>query len=362
MSQNEPYFNQIIFRLDAGQKVGLGHLSRCMSLAEELIHHFYIHFIIKTNSKDLLLNYINKRELNIKNKDLTFLEDNINQQDDLDFLQENSNSQSILVLDHYAVNVEYQLFLKSNDIHWFQFDSHAKTNFYGDYILHASPGATEELYSPLIKNKKTISLLGTKYAIVSKIFRNWRKKVKVREGVNNIFICFGGGSDKGMIIKCLNSINLKELENIQFFIFTNEKNPFLHEIKKKEREYKNINLLINSTRIAEYMAICDLAIIPPGTLSYEAACLGLPMLLITTASNQHINASGWANKGCGINIGNSDSFSGKNLNIKLLYLVKHFKKLKNMSIKCFETVDGKGTKRVKDKLLSIHEKSTNIRN
>lgn len=344
----------IIFRLDAGNKFGLGHLSRCLALAEELKNNFSILFIIKTDDKNKVNDYLHLNCDSSIPGNLYFLNPEISKKDDLSFINKHVlELKGFLVLDHYSIDTAYQLHLKENNIKWFQFDSHADMDFYGDLVLHASPAATKELYKPLQKNHNTKFLLGTKYAIVSKRFSKKRKELKARKYVENILICFGGGNDKGATIKVLQMLNNDFFETFNVTIITSKKNTYYSDIKKFSNNYENLNLVLDSTKIDEYMALADLGLISPGTLSYESTCVGLPMLLVNIADNQNINAKGWVEKGCAFSLGGIEELSDSTLNNNIRLLINNPEKLRKMSVNCFSTVDGYGASRVKDEILSL---------
>jgi UDP-2,4-diacetamido-2,4,6-trideoxy-beta-L-altropyranose hydrolase len=345
---------EIVFRLDAGTKSGYGHLSRCLSLADELFNYFLISLIIKSDDESKVLDFIRDKSKFSSYKKILFLDKNIKVQEDLLYLNKTLKSNNgFLILDHYSVDEPYQLFLKQNGVKWLQFDSHAKQKFYGDFVLHASPGATETLYKPLVSNQNSILLLGTKYAIVSKSFQEKRLSIKSREKIKNIIICFGGGNDGGATSKCLDLLNEKITKFHQIYVITTDKNPELCKLEKNVNENDHLHLIVNCNHVYDYMAKCDVAIITPGTLSYEAACLGLPMLLITIAENQNMNAKAWAEVGAAINLGSYKSLTKKNLNSKLSLLINNPDILNAMSVNSLNSVDGNGASRVRDYILSI---------
>ncbi len=352
MSQNSERKN-IVVRLDAGNIFGFGHLSRCISLVESFASDHDIHFIIKTDDKLKVQNFI-KSHYSKRVDSLTFIGTFLEKEKELELINQTVKSlNGFLIVDHYTADYEYQLCLRRNEIKWLQFDSHGDQKLCADLVLHGSPGATREIYAPLVDLERTKLLLGTQYAIVSKNFIEIRKKVRPRDELKKILVCFGGGNEKGATLKCLSLIDNNLFSSLVFLIIVSDRNPDLQAIQKISSVKQNIHIIVNSTEVHKLMADSDLAIIAPGTLSYEAASVGLPMSLITIADNQNINAKGWVHIGAAINLGNIEDINFEVLNSTLYHLIKHTENLKKMSINSMNSVDGLAPNRVRNEILSI---------
>ncbi len=337
---------RIVFRLDAGMRRGLGHLSRCLSLAETFPLDLYeIIFIVKTDVTSYVEEFIakkNNKTIIFKLKDENFFKG----EKEMQYLFNLNNTYTFFIFDTYEATTDYQLQLKNNGIRWLQFDSHGKIDFYADMVLHGSPGATKELYTPLVKNKNLKLLLGTKYALINKKFLINREKAKVRKCVKNIFVCLGGGDDRGATIKIVRALDNPVFSEYNFRIFLNSKNKDLPEIEDIALSNSNIEVFVDQTDLSLEMLNCDLGIIAPGTMSYEAACLGLPMLLVSIADNQYLNSKAWEQKGCALFIADNQSFVESNFSELLLATAKDLDLVQNMSAKCMDMIDGKGINRV----------------
>lgn len=347
-------FNSFIFRVDAGFKYGMGHLSRTLSLAKYLLKEKEVFFIIRTDNENMVNQFVSGKH-SYENYPIKYISSDIDIYDELGLLvSEVINKQAFLILDHYDAREDYQLYLKHQNIHWFQFDSHAQWNFYGNLVMHASPGVTEQQYENLRRDKKTKFLLGTKYAVIDDKFKSLHNKVSVRSELKRILISFGAGNDSGAVIKCLSLLNESNLlSSYNFDIAIGEKNNYINEIRSIISEFPTVKLRINERGMDQLMSECDLGIISPGTLSYEAASLGLPMLLIAIATNQNINLKGWQNIAAAISLGQLKNFSENDLCDSIRYLSQNTNILGSMSKNGLESVDGKGCERITESILSI---------
>jgi len=347
-------FKTFILRINAGFKYGMGHLSRTLSLARLLVLEKDIFFIIKTDDENMIKQFVQENNLH-EIYSFNYINSETDTSIELEYLvSEINQKQAFLILDHYEAQESYQLYLKQKGIHWFQFDSHALWKFYGDIVMHASPGATPQLYEPLRGNKNTIFLLGPKYAVVNDKFKLLHNTIKPRIHLKRILISFGAGNDSGAIIKCLSLLEKNNLLPLyKFDIAVGNKNHYINEIKSFAKRESTISVRIDEKEMGQLMSDCDLGIIAPGTLSYEAASVGLPMILLAIASNQNINLIGWQNIGAAISLGYLNDFTPEDLSESVNYLHSNLKILESMSKNGLDNVDGKGCERITESILSI---------
>jgi UDP-2,4-diacetamido-2,4,6-trideoxy-beta-L-altropyranose hydrolase len=93
---------KIIFRVDGNANIGLGHLVRCMALAEMLRYDFTIHFICHE------LHEKTRAMLESVCQELTIIKD------ETESLAKFIASSDIVVLDGYNFNTDYQKQIKNS--------------------------------------------------------------------------------------------------------------------------------------------------------------------------------------------------------------------------------------------------------
>lgn len=336
---------KIIVRINAGNTYGLGHLSRCISLVNNISISNYI-FYIRTDNQRLVASYIKKNL--VGQPDIIFINVNFPTKTELNFIVEKYCTGDLLIIDHYEANENYQRFLFDNKVSWLQFDSHAKCGFYANWVLHGSPGAKIDLYEPLRRNPKTKFLLGPDYCIVKEQITEMKDKRSVRKRLKKIVVCFGGGDDHGATLKCLQNIDFVEFSKIDIDVVISPYNKDKKNIENLEK--RGLIKIINQDQLHENMKEADLGIIASGMISYEAAYLGLPMLLVPIADNQEINAKAWENMGCAINLKSTTNIKDQ-LSSSLVELKKRSYYLEAMSKNCLKIVDGKGINRIIEQII-----------
>ncbi|MDY0014764.1 MAG: UDP-2,4-diacetamido-2,4,6-trideoxy-beta-L-altropyranose hydrolase [Bacteroidales bacterium] len=340
----------LVFRCNAGLHVGMGHLFRCANLATAF-DNYSVHFLVQTDIKNQSMNVLQSYHVDWT---LHFLAPDMSADDDVkmlaDYLMERK---AFLILDHYNVDEAYQKYLVNKGVKWLQFDSAAKQKLYADVILHASPGATADLYAPLLFRKNSHVLLGLKYLILNKKFQAAAEKAKIRTALQSIFIGFGAGNDKGLLWNCMQSLDEKLLTFIPITIAIGDNTLYRDEIMTLSKQYPLIEVLVNEYNLSSYLLKSDLMITAPGTMSYEGAALGLPMLLVCTNENQHINLKAWQDMQVAFDITENGGVDSEKMNTYIHHLVHEKALVREMSEKCLTTIDNQGVYRIKNAIESL---------
>jgi len=115
-------------------------------------------------------------------------------------------------------------------------------------------------------------------------------------------------------------------------------------------------LEINPHSVAPLFADCDLAIMAGGPTIYEAACCGLPMILIVIAENQLSQARAWGERAFVKFLGfKKDLYSEELLNA-FFGFYNNNKKLHEISRSNEFPLDSQGSTRVCDNIMNLSRK------
>lgn len=337
----------IIFRCSSSKKIGLGHLMRCRALAHALndIGHDCImlgpSFGYKSNDdRSLFLDWVPLRH------DLSSETDAI-----LVSGYAKSDEKNFFVLDDYRVDSVYQKTFRALKLKWLQFDGSANVPLWANIVVNARPGACSNDYRKLLRSSETKLLLGLRYSMLRQEFSFKKNKIN-RNEIKKILICFGGGDDRGATIVVLKSILWMLNASINIVIVVGEGNQNLKEIKSlvSGATHLNIDVKVSPKLMAVEYADCDAAIISGGMISHEAAYYGLPMVLISIAENQRLQAKAWERFGVGTYLGDLDGLAASDIAAAFEALVN----LAGEEICRIKTklsvVDGFGTSRVAEEI------------
>ena len=340
------------FRLDANSKIGLGHLKRCLVLADELkksgVTCYFLTFASDLASVSTLI---------IKHQHQHYILDNevIGQQTSdalicLKFIQSQVGTKKccILILDHYDLGTEWEeIFLKNFKL--LVFDDFGQRKTKADFILNFSPNEDDNL------SKTGKNLVGVQYALISENYL--QKKItsfeirKSRTQLKRLIISFGGADGHNMTYFSLQTA-LNALPGIEIHCTAKKTFKLFHELQELSDKDSRIHLYPNLEDLSDLCVEADLAIGAGGISLLEKCCLGLPTIVIQTADNQNKNLEFLIKKECIIYAGNFQSVTRSSLEGVLLYYLNHFHELNKISQNSFHLIDGKGAIRVADFLVA----------
>jgi len=264
--------NKIYIRADGNTQIGLGHLVRCMALADMLRDHFQISFVVKSITENLAKEIINK------NFDIIYISD---EKEILTFL----NYADIVVIDHYDLGIEYHKLLKSKKAKVVCIDDIYDKSFEADLIINHAPGVSDSNYVTL--NNDTKFVLGIEYALLRSKFLEKAKQQTIKKNNFSVFVNFGGSDNLNISEKVVDK--LLEFNSINKIILVvgaaNSKSNFLKN-KYLLNEKVNIYYALNEDQMIEMMEECFFAIVPSSGILFEVLALGCYTFSTTYVDNQ----------------------------------------------------------------------------
>jgi len=278
----------VVFRTDASVKIGIGHLMRCLTLAEEIAkRNGKILFILKEYENWIL------EKIKITGFNYKLISKNVrNQQDDLiassnaisSFFEKNVDW---LIVDHYGLSREWEEGITEISKKIMVIDDLANRSHRCDLLL-------DQNYFPNLKNRydhlldiKCVKLLGPKYALLRKEFDTQYQLRKERDGhIKNILVFFGGSDEPNLSEKTLLALQNVHKGSFLVDMIVGGNNPHVERIEALVKKMKNVTLHVQVSNMAELMNRADIAIGAGGATTWERCILGLPSLTINFAENQ----------------------------------------------------------------------------
>jgi UDP-2,4-diacetamido-2,4,6-trideoxy-beta-L-altropyranose hydrolase len=295
---------RVVIRVDASLQIGSGHVMRCLTLAQTLKNNrFEVVFICRKLHGHLIEKIAREgfhvHELSAHNK-----KNNIDSKLDhshwLEVTQKNDADDCItilnneefdwLIVDHYALDHEWQNCLKPHYKRLMVIDDLADRNHQCDILLDQTYGRIEKDYLNRIPMNGQL-LLGSKYALLRPEFSDFRissLKRRTNSTLNNLLINMGGIDIENVTEEILDHLKASNLgKELNITIVMGIHSPHLESIKIKASELsQNTKLLVDVQNMAEIMADADIAIGASGSTTWERCCLGLPSIQIAISKNQ----------------------------------------------------------------------------
>ncbi|MCZ7401453.1 MAG: UDP-2,4-diacetamido-2,4,6-trideoxy-beta-L-altropyranose hydrolase [Candidatus Methanoperedens sp.] len=324
----------IFFRVKAAPELGMGHLVRCLALAEklkDLAPDMDITFITSSNAVSDRV-----RSCGYGSIDLPL---SVSMVEEIKHYKKCLNK-SIIITDIPNIPEQYIHALKENGCIVVSIDDCSKTLFYSDILINPNLNpCTQHAYS-----SGTQYYSGAEYVILKKAFEKYAgKKKRIKEKVESLFLCFGGGDNNNITGKIVNII--KEIE-IDTNVVIGMLYPYKNELIKSVEEHKNIKIKINANNIDELIDEADLAMISGGTMLYEICAVGTPAIIICQNEDQNTECEFFAQTNAAINFGVYDKINKEAVLDTVHNLINDHKNRMLLSKNAKQLIDAKGADRI----------------
>lgn len=333
-------------RADGSEIIGLGHIFRTISLANEFKkrNHNLFYFVKKNEIVyDILRNH---------RYQFVGIDENVGKDDEIVLMNSllNRFQIDILIGDHQSLDQEYlnkvdrsnRLVVLIDVIRDFSIDA--------DLIING--GIYAEDYKTMAQQYGRNVLLGPKYNLLRKQFLNLPSR-KINHSVRNLLITMGGSDVNNMTIPIIKSLS-ELIEDITCHIVIGYSYKNISEIENIAKENNFFELHYNVEHMASLMQLSDVAIVACGTTLYELAATGTPSIGIIQAENQILQANRFADKGIILLFDGDIVFEKANFKkmVKKLILDKQMRK--EMASTGQTLIDGKGSERCYEEVINTY--------
>lgn len=304
----------IIFRVDGDIKIGLGHIYRALTLANQIYNHNVI--FLMNESMPLGINKV--KEYNFK--PITFKDDN-----ELEKIIDEIHP-NIIINDILDTKKEYIVKLKNKGYFVVNFEDLGE----GADLANITINALYEHSYP-----DSMHFYGYRYLCLAEQFYYY-PPIKVKEAVNNILISFGGVDENNLTLKVLKAITKAELKEIKLTIILGPGYQFYGELQNylKDKVF-NIEIKSDIKDMAAHIYNSDIAITSNGRTVYEVACLGVPCIAISQNEREVTHLFSRICSGI-INLGMGNTVSIDSIEHEIIKLISNYSLREQMSKKSLE--------------------------
>ena len=334
----------ILIRADANERIGTGHIMRCLSIANAFVHRGIEVMFVVADERGKRLVEQNGFQATCLHSEWTCVEGELTR---LYALTEQFHPGLILIDSYYATSwylnsiaQEYKV-AYIDDMNLECYDVYAIIN----YNIYA------QVYDySWYKGTRTKLILYPQYAPLRDEFRNCPKHKIAR--VSDILVSAGGADPEHITERIMSGI-CPEMREINFHFIIGALNPRLNDIKNLAEGKENIVLHINEQHRSELMENCDLAIAAAGTTLYELCATGVPTITYTLADNQLVAAEQFDKQGIMFSAGDCRGDAGfiDRVKTNIEKLIADIELRRGLSKKMQQLVDGNGAERIVEALL-----------
>jgi len=317
--------------------VGLGHIYRCLTLAEKL-HDvgWRVQFAVNEAAIDLI---------KIPYSDLLVIPNDLSEADEASYFGKLGICVDLLIVDHYQRGETFERCANRWANQIFVIDDLCNRKHLCDFLLDQTVGRDHNAYKDLVP-PECVSFMGPDFALLRTQFikaRFFPKKLSAANKRFHIIVSLGGTAPTQLterVVKAIVSSNI--MATIDVVAGASEALSIQETI--------NIKLHRKVSDMARLLVRADLAIGAAGGTALERCCLGLPSLLISTAPNQLSNINGLENAGAGVYLGAEATISEEKIVKALTEIVQDKKKLEHMARSSAAVCDGLGAWRILEQL------------
>lgn len=255
---------------------------------------------------------------------------------------------NVLVVDHYALSIQHERHWRSVAQRIVVIDDLANRGHDADLLVDQNLGRKAEEYRPLVPPHCRI-LVGPAYALVRPEFSAARDSALAKRAASTelrrILVSFGLTDSRGATLLALQAIAASKLP-VVVDVMIGSASPHLQAIRRAVQSMPiPTDLHVDVADVLPLLLAADLCIGASGSSSWERCCVGLPMLLITTADNQRLSAESLAVAGAALHLGRLEGVNSFAIAAALRSLSEGAV-LAAMAKRAAEACDGLGVERV----------------
>lgn len=351
----------IVFRVDASTRIGVGHIMRCLTLAEELhVRGSSIHFVCRDHSgnlnnllrqKGMLVTALPSQSICklVGDEYYTWLGASQLEDAEQTIATFKGSQPDWLVIDHYGIDVEWERRIYPHIGQLMVIDDLANRQHVCDVLLDQNYSSNrEQCYVNLVSNNCKLQV-GPRYALLRPEYAAYRKSQGSRKGgIQSVLVYFGGSDLQNMTGLTLAALTHLELLSLDVDVVIGANNLHRPALEKQASERPRTRIHGPKTHLAGMMANADLSVGAGGATTWERMCLGLPSIVICVAENQRAVSEGLAQEGLIEYIGDAGEVTEKNMACAIKLLAGDRSRMLAFTAKTQLLVDGMGAARIAD--------------
>jgi UDP-2,4-diacetamido-2,4,6-trideoxy-beta-L-altropyranose hydrolase len=362
---------RVVIRVDASIEMGMGHLTRCLSLAGVLADEdTKVFFVLRSHAAAL------SHLIEGEGHAVRLLPDPDRRRDDaaasgtahalwLPTSWQRDAEQTLeaidrigqidwLVVDHYALDGRWERMQRSRAPRILAIDDLADRAHDCDILLDQNLVLEMETRYRSRLPAACKPLLGPHYALLRPEFAAQRQSMAGRSGeIRRILVCYGGSDPGNETARTLSAIKSLAIDGLAIDVAVGLSNPHADSISGLCRELPRAELHRGADNMAELMRRADLAIGAGGVMSWERCCLGLPTIAVDIADNQTGALTALARAGAVVYLGSAPSVTEDQIAAAIRSMLGDPARASAMGEAAQALVDGHGTSRVRGAMRSV---------
>lgn len=265
-----------VFRCDGGEGIGLGHVARCLALAEALAaRNWEIRFAVSEQTAHLAL--LLKLPFEIVKLSEPFRAASL----------ASALPADLVVVDHYGIDQAYEAAVKQDGSKLLVIEDVPGRRHDADILLDATFGRHASEYEAIVPRHCRL-VLGSDHALLRHRFAQLRKMAKssVPARVRRVFVSFGGIDSAGMALSALTALDQTQL-SFEVDVVIGAASPHVGALQAFAQSARcRVRIHVDCDDVAALLSEADIALGAAGVSSFERCALGVPAIIARVADNQ----------------------------------------------------------------------------
>ncbi len=344
----------LVVRADAGPDIGMGHVARCLALAQAWRRRGgHVAFIGRDGGSGVR-GWVESRGITFVPLDPALppqVEAEVVYRTLSSLGRASDGSCRWVVLDGYHFDEGYRRSLRRGGWRLLVLDDlgHLSSEC-ADAVVNQNDHAGDSRYQ--LRPGARV-LLGPRYAMLREEFLPWRRWARpIPERAGRALVTVGGGDPANVTPRVIEALERAEVGNLETVVVAGPANPSYRALLKRvEGVCWPVHVLQNPCNMAALMVTVDIAISAAGSTAWELAFMGVPAVLLVMANNQEQVARTMRHAGAAIVLGRGAAVVEERLGDAVRALVGDKARRAEMSRSGKRLVDGFGAERVVEAML-----------
>jgi UDP-2,4-diacetamido-2,4,6-trideoxy-beta-L-altropyranose hydrolase len=331
---------QAVIRCDGGPKIGLGHVSRCLALAESLAtSDWRCRFAMSSDTQDSGM---------VSSAGFEILM--LDRWDDAAGLSSAvAGRADLLVIDHYGLDEDYEQSCRGFADALLAFDDEPMRSHRCDLLVNSAASRAATAYRGLVTKHGRL-LLGPDFICLRSSFAAARARALLRRQeereVSRVYVSFGAVDSIGLCNVALAAL-AKIDRPLNIDVAIGGAAPHLDVIREIGSMLPHtVTVHVDSMNMADLLCAADLALGAAGVNAWERCVLGVPSVLVAVAGNQTGTYADMTEAGAALGIGDAGDDVSSRLDEAMRTLMESDYLRADMSRKAAALCDGIGAQRV----------------
>lgn len=288
----------VTFRVDASRETGLGHLRRCLTLADELRDAgCKVRFVCRDRFRPVIAPLLASHTVcwldgdsRIGATSVLADEEHWDADATLSVIGRDENDTSWMVVDSYCLGHRWERSVRDAGHRIMVIDDVRDRMHHADLLVSDS----EIPFDPAFNERSALAktLVGREYALIGPDYVYSHVPVSRRTGPKRLLVSYGGSDPTGETMKAINAVrslrgNVAACDLMgRVDVAVGQLNPMAEDIARAAHDIQDIVVHMAPLSLATLMEAADLVLTAGGNTMVEAMALRRPCLVTVTGDNQ----------------------------------------------------------------------------